>query len=286
LNRLYARCVIVCLAILSSACAPSVRRPPAELPPLPRLPDTPTPSAGPWRFNHAAGTRAYRISRNASIEGTADSVSRREIVSNFTHETITLEPGEERTTFRAVVDSFAVLSEGLVGPPQQVVVPVELIGSIGNDGLRIEETSSGRCNAVTAIAVTDLHNLLTQFPSSLAKNTTWKDSVTTSGCYAGIQTTVATKRTFTVTGEIDFSGRRLLLIQRLDSISALGDGAYNQHRMKVESTGTGSARYYLDTGSGEVAQMTTSHLSRITVTTSGRMRSFTQTTNQDLVRVR
>ena len=285
MNRSYLRLVIVFLAIIAAACAPA-RRPPSELPPLPRLPDTPTPSIGPWRFTHAPGTRAYRISRNASVEGAADSASRREIVSNFTHETITLEPGEEQTTFRAVVDSFAILSEGLVGPPQQVVTPVELIGSIGAAGLRIEETSSGRCNAVTAIAVTDLHNLLTRFPSSMAKNAVWKDAITTSGCQAGIQTTVETKRTFTVTGEIDFSGRRLVLIQRLDSISALGEGAYNQHRMKVESRGTGTARYYLDTASGEVSQMTTSHRSSITVTTSGRVHSFTQITNQDLVRVR
>lgn len=271
--------------LVPAACAPA-RRPPNELPPLPRLPDTPTPSAGPWTFTHAPGTRAYRISRNASVEGTVDSASRREIISNFTHETITLEPGDQGTSFRAVVDSFAVLTEGLVGPPQEVTLPIEITGSLDAAGVHIQNTANGGCSAVRATAVTDLNNLLTPFPSPLSKNALWKDSVRTSGCYAGIQTIVETRRSFTVTGEINFSGRRLLLVQRLDSISALGDGAYNQHRMKVESTGTGTARYYLDTASGEVAQMTTSHLSQIRITTSGRARSFTQTTNQDLVRVR
>lgn len=253
---------------------------------MPRLPDTPTPSAGPWTFTHAPGTRAYRISRNASVEGTADSASRREIISNFTYETITLEPGEPETGFRAVVDSFAVLTQGLVGPPQEITLPIELTGSIRPDGLHIADAADGGCNAVRATAVTDLHNLLTRFPASLAKNAVWRDSVSTLGCQAGIQTSVTTNRRFTVTGEIDHSGRRLLLVQRLDSITALGEGAYRQHRMNVESRGTGVARYYLDTASGEVAQMTTSHQSSIRVTTSGRVHSFTQTTNQDLVRVR
>jgi hypothetical protein len=285
LSRSYLRRVVPLLAIVSAACAPG-RRPPSELPPLPRLPDTPTPSAGPWTFAHAPGTRAYRISRNASVEGGADSASRREIISNFTYETISLETGDQQTVFRAVVDSFAVRTQGLVGPPHEVTLPVELTGSIGPDGVHIQNALDDGCNAVRATAVTDLNNLLTPFPSPLSKGATWKDSVSTSACQAGIQTTVSTKRRFNVTGEIDFSGRRLLLVQRLDSITALGDGAYNQHRMKVESRGTGTARYYLDPVSGEVAQMTTSHLSQITVTTSGRVRSFTQTTNQDLVQVR
>jgi hypothetical protein len=285
LNRTSLRFLPVFFVLLSAACAPA-RRPPSELPPLPRLPDTPTPSAGPWTFAHAPGTRAYRISRNASVEGTADSASRREIISNFTFETITLEPGDQGMSFRAVVDSFAVLTEGLVGPPQEITLPIELTGSITPDGVHIADATDGGCNAVRATAVTDLLNLLTRFPASLAKNAAWRDSVSMLGCQAGIQTQIATRRTFTVTGEIDFSGRRLLLVQRLDSISALGEGAYKQHRMKVESRGTGVARYYLDTSSGEVFQMTTSHQSSIRVTTSGRVHSFTQTTNQDLVRVR
>ncbi len=207
-------------------------------------------------------------------------------MSNSTYETISLESAEQQTTFRAVIDSFAVLTEGLVGPPQEVTVPLEITGSIGTDGVRIQDAANGGCNVVRTTAISDLNNLLTPFPSPLSKNAAWRDSISTSGCHAGIPTTVLTKRRFTVTGEIDFSGRRLLLIQRLDSVSARGEGSYNQHRMKVETSGTGTARYYLDTVSGEVAQMTTSHRSSINVITSGRIHSFTQTANQDLVRVR
>jgi hypothetical protein len=56
--------------------------------------------------------------------------------------------------------------------------------------------------------------------------------------------------------------------------------------MKVEGTGAGTALYYLETASGEVSQLTTNQRTRITVTTSGRLHSFTQTMNQDFVRVR
>ncbi len=89
-----------------------------------------------------------------------------------------------------------------------------------------------------------------------------------------------------MSGEVDRSGQRLVLVQRQDFVTARGDGAHNQHRMQIESTGSGSATYYLDTVSGEVSQLTTSQRSSIRVTTSGRLHVFTQTVNQEFVRVR
>jgi len=120
----------------------------------------------------------------------------------------------------------------------------------------------------------------------MSKGTSWRDSISTSGCHAGIPTNAVTRRTFTVSGELDHSGRRLILVERVDSVTARGSGAYNQHRMQVESTGNGTAAYYLDAGSGEVFQLTSSQRSLIRVMTSGRVHTFTQVANQEFVRVR
>ncbi|MDQ3672878.1 MAG: hypothetical protein M3365_00655 [Gemmatimonadota bacterium] len=274
------------LAIAASGCATSGSSP-ADRPVQPRLPDIPAPTSatGPWIFAHTPGTRAYRISRNATIEGLADSAVRRETVSSHTHQILTLEGTGEELSFRAVVDTFALITQGVVGPPQSIELPIELSGNTGPAGVRVESPATEHCSAIRATIVTDLYNLLVPFPSPLTRGTVWRDSISASGCQAGIPTAATTRRIFTVIGEVNHFGRGLVLVQRADSVTARGEGAYGQHRMRVDGAGTGGARYYLDTASGEVSQLTTVQQTRITVTTSGRVHTFVQTTSQDFVRV-
>lgn len=189
-------------------------------------------------------------------------------------------------TFRAVVDTFAVITQGSFEPAQIVELPIQLTGSLGMGGVRVENPASESCEPIRATVAADVHNLLAPMPSQLSRGAVWRDVITTSGCQAGIPTTAVTRRTFTVAGEVDHSGQRLLLVQRADSVDATGQGAYGQHRMNVAGNGVGTALYYLETSSGEVSQLTTNQRIRITVTTSGRLHSFTQTTNQEFVRVR
>jgi hypothetical protein len=279
--------LFVFLAVLSTACVSSRPATPRELPPVVRPTGNPTSSTGPWAFRHSPGTRAYRISRNASVDGSADSAAQREIISNLTHQILTLDDvGGGDLAFRLVVDTFAVITQGVVGPPQHITLPIELVGNVDASGLRLESAATDECNPVRATVTTDLYNLLPRFPSPLSTGTRWRDSVSAWGCHAGIPTTVVTRRAFSVGGEIEHLGRRLVLVQRIDSTTARGKGAYNQHRMEIESAGNGTATYYLDTGSGEVSQLTTSQRASIKVTTSGRVHTFTQVVNQDFVRVR
>jgi hypothetical protein len=188
--------------------------------------------------------------------------------------------------FKAVVDTFALTTEGAVGPAQPVELPIQLTGAITSSGIRIEPSPNMSCNAAQATIATDLHNLLAPLPAQLSKGALWHDSITVSGCQAGIPITTTTRRTFRVTGEVAYSGQSFVLIQRTDSLSAHGEGAYDQHRMVVQGRGIGSATYYLDITAGEIPWLTTSHNSQIRVTTSGRLHSFAQTANQEFVRIR
>lgn len=281
-NRLIRCWLWAFLAVFALACASSRSSPGA--PGESRV--VPTSTVGPWSFSHSPGSRAYGISRTALIQGIADSAVRRETVSNFTHEVLTFESTQEGLAFRAVVDTFSLKTEGVVGPAQPVELPIQLSGTIGPSGIRIEPLSSTACNAAQATIATDLHNLLAPFPSRFSKGTVWKDSIAVSGCQAGIPITTTTRRTFRVSGEVVYSGQSLVLVHRTDSLSARGEGAYNQHRMLVQGAGVGNALYYLDIPTGEVSWLTTSQTSQIRVTTSGRLHSFTQTTNQEFVRAR
>jgi len=276
--------LLVSLAVLAGACSRS-RPSPSDIHAT-RAADVPIPSTGPWSFAHSPGTRAYRISRMASVEGTADSAARREVVTNFTHQTLTLDATDGGLSFTAVIDTFAVTTQGAVGPAQTVELPIELAGTVIPAGIRIATPTKYPCSAARATAATDLYNLLAPLPARLTRGMTWRDSITVSGCQAGIPTTTITKRIFTVSGEVSHSGQPRLLLTRTDTAVYRGDGAYNQHRMLVEGRGAGSALYYLDTATGAVAHLITAQTSGMNVTTSGRLHTFTQNVNQEFVRVR
>ncbi len=283
-NRSASRLFCSLIAVLGSACASSRSAPP-EIGTV-RAADIPVSSTGPWAFSHSPGTREYRISRSASIQGWTDSVARQEVVSNVTHEILTLEPTGDELTFKAIVDKFDLTTEGAVGPAQSVQLPIELSGNLGSTGIRVDGSANGPCDAIRSIAVTDLHNLLAPFPARLARGMTWRDSINVSGCQAGIPTTTSTRRVFKVDGEVVHNGQSLLLLTRMDTLVSRGTGAYDQHRMEVGGTGSGSALYYLDPATGEVSHLITVQSSQIRVTTSGRVHAFTQIANQEFVRVR
>jgi hypothetical protein len=282
-NRVSGKWPCIFLTVFAAACTASRSS-------APRAPEgsrvVPTSAAGPWAFAHSPGTRAYRISRTATVEGMADLVVRRETVRNLTHEVLTFEPIGEELGVRAAVDTFTSNTEGAVGPPQPVELPIHLAGALGPSAIRIESPPGSSCNAARTTIATDLHNLVVPFPAQLSKGATWRDAITVSGCQAGIPITTTTTRKFTVSGEVVYSGQPFVVVQRRDSLTARGEGAYNQHRMLVEGTGVGGALYYLDSESGEISWLTTSQSFRIKVTTSGRPHWFTQTASQEFARVR
>jgi hypothetical protein len=88
-------------------------------------------------------------------------------------------------------------------------------------------------------------------------------------------------RSFIVSGEAVYEGRPVLLIQRSDTIQAHGEGAQQQHPLKLDATGTGSAVYYLDTSGGRVVRLTTGQELVLTVTTSSKPYHFKQSSTQD-----
>jgi len=244
---------------------------------------------GPWSFSFSTGIHAYRISRTALITSGSDLATHQEASSNITHEVLTTEPsGEgEGISFRAVVDTFTLATQGLIGAAQPVQLPIRLSGTFSAAGLTINERDSvGSCNPINSIITTDLYNLLESFPSQLSRGMTWRDSAETKGCHGAIPTMTQTVSTFVVSAGITYEGEPLLAVQRIDTSRARGEGAQGQHRIAIEGTGTGSALYYLNSTSGGIVRLTTDHSIRISITASGRVYPFTQNLKQEFVLVR
>ena len=242
-----------------------------------------TPTTGSLSFKYASGTVTYRISRSAAIESSSpDSVGHREVSTNITHELLTLEPADQATNFTVVADTFTTTTQGLIGSVQSVQLPVQISGSFTDNTLAINtETTSEKCNAISSILVTDLHNLLIEFPGELSSGVSWKDSADVKGCQAGVPTSAHTVRSYIVSGEASYEGRPVLVIVRADTTRAEGEGGLQQHRVSIDATGTGTALYYLDTTAGRIVHLAVEQLLNLGVTTSARQFQFKQKSKQD-----
>ena len=261
----------------------ATRGSPPVLPPPSAPPIINPSSVSSWAFNYAPGVMRYQISRSAAIDGQTDSGSNREISTNMTRELVTLTPvGDGAIHFTAVIDTFASTTQGLIGVVQPVELPVQVSGIFADSGFTITtDGSNSKCNPVSSAIVSDLRNLLTRFPTPLSRGLIWKDSVSTAGCQAGIPTTSRTTRSYVVSGESVYEGQPVLVVQRIDTIQAQGEGAQEQHSVNLNASGTGNAIYYLDTKNSRLVRLTTGQEMTLTVTASGKAHRFRQSTRQE-----
>ena len=122
--------------VASTACS-NARTPETGVPmPLPPQPVPTLSTKGPWSFNYAPGTVAYWIVRSAAIESQSDPDAHKEIATNATHESLTLQVAGDTIHFTAAVDTFSTTTQGLIGPVQGVMLPGELTGSLVGDSRR------------------------------------------------------------------------------------------------------------------------------------------------------
>jgi len=272
---------------LLSACAGSrVRQNPPSVP----APSMPNPSMVPtnvWTFSYAPGTLTYQVKRSAAIESQSDSGSRREVSTNTTHEVVLLEAVMDTVYFTAVVDTFSTATQGVIGPVQPVQLPIRVSGSLISDSLVFaSDTLSNSCIPVRSALVADLHNLLPNLPKTLSTGLSWRDSTELKGCQGMIPTTAQIIRSYVVSGAVEYPGFSALLVQRVDTIRARGDGAQQQHRISLEATGTGNATYYLDAVHGRVVHLVANADLNFSITASGHTSHFRQNLKQDFSFVR
>lgn len=287
-NTRHERMRWLALTCLLIGCSSSTR-PLPPVSPVPTIPGEPgvvaPPSASVRTFNYMPGTRHYQVLRSAIIESSSDSGgAQRETSANTTNELLSLvTAGDSGASFTAVIDSFSTTSHGPIGPLPPLQLPVQVAGLFSRQGLTINSDISGggKCNPVLSTLVSDLRVLLTRFPTGLSPGSAWRDSVESSGCQAAIPTTSRMVSTYVVSGDANYEGRRVLMVQRSDTIQARGEGGQQQHSMMLEASGTGKALYYLNTEEGSVVRITAEQNLSLMITASGKTRQFRQSSRQD-----
>jgi len=280
--------LISTLCLLAACASPSIPRTGTPIPsPSVPVPPTPLPSTKTWTFNYASGTVSYQISRTAAIESESDLGSHSEISTNTTHESLKIELAGDTIRFTATSDSFSTTTRDSISRPQTAQGPVQVIGSFLNDSLLLSSDSLTKdCTPAKSALTTDLRNLFVRIPSQLVQGTSWKDSVEVMGCQGMIPTTTRTTHSYVASGEATYQGYPVVLVQRVDTIRAHGEGSQQQHRLVLDVTGTGTAIYYLSPGEGHIVRLTTGQDLNLAITASGQTYHFKQNSKQDFNLVR
>jgi hypothetical protein len=259
---------------------------PAPAPPIGQAPLPIVPSTGAWSFRYQPGIAGYQVARSATITR-LDTAGNAELSTNTSHESVTLDSTDLGVNFVGVVDGFTTTTQGSIGPVQPTQLPVQVSGSFTPGGLTISsQTPGGKCNPVHSVLFADLYNLLVPFPQQLSPGFSWTDSVEVRGCPAGVPTLSHTNRTFTVAGEVTYDGHPAVMVQRVDTTHAQGEGGLQQHRVSIDVHGTGTAVYYLDVASGRIMHLTTNQTLLLGVTASSRQYQLKQDSKQEFGIVR
>ncbi|MFN2635497.1 MAG: hypothetical protein ABR585_00510 [Gemmatimonadaceae bacterium] len=227
---------------------------------------------------------SYRVSRAAAIESLSDTVSHREISTNNTHEQIHIASSLDSTRFVALVDTFAVTTQGMIGPVQPSQLPYQIEGLLTDTSkhLTIFTPYQGiGCSPVGSALVADLYNLLSPFPAQLTSGMTWRDSVDFTTCQGLIPTAVHVVRSYIVSGQLTIKNQLVIAVQRTDTITTHGEGALQQHHVTVDATGTGAATYYLDPIGGRVSKLATEQNLLLNFTAAGKSSRFRQNLRQN-----
>jgi hypothetical protein len=136
------------------------------------------------------------------------------------------------------------------------------------------------CSNEALSAAPVIQRAVVTVPSLLRRDMTWSDSTTANICSGSIPVMSTASRHFRVIGEVD----RGILIERQERTTSTGEGTQGQHRMRIRSTGTGTAQLIIDARTGALLESTGTHAASVIVTASGRDKQFTQTIRERISR--
>jgi hypothetical protein len=101
-----------------------------------------------------------------------------------------------------------------------------------------------------------------------------------------IPSTVHIARSFIVTGEIAYQGYPVMVVQRIDTIQAHGQGAQQQHPLSLNAKGTGNAVYYVSLKDGRIVRLNAGQDLDLAITMSDKIHRFKQGLKQEFSSVR
>jgi hypothetical protein len=199
--------------------------------------------------------------------------SRRDSSVTQTAFTVTYRPSDTHTAVRGTIEQISMASEAPIE-----ALPVSFSGTLRNGGFTIDSIRNEplptvlTCNSSALSRLSAVRRTLFVPPPGISRNQVWTDSSTVPACSGTIPVQVTSVRTYRVIGESD--GK--VVVDRQDRIVASGEGAQGQHRVTIQSRGSGSSRLLIDPMTGALTSATGISQLEVAVGASGRVQRFVQ----------
>jgi hypothetical protein len=147
---------------------------------------------------------------------------------------------------------------------------------LGRSSIQRPDAINDCTHSAVLSVIPTLERALVSPPTTVQRGTSWTDTVSVPSCAGSVPIRLTVIRTYLVAGEGNLHGMSTILAERKDKTVFSGEGAQEQHLVKVTGGGTGSAELHLDALTGILLQSDGEQASVIVITTSGRTRKFRQ----------
>lgn len=283
------------LAVLLTACRSSA---PGEAPsPDIRGPaETPTelnPTVSAWSISPTSQEYRYTSVTSAILQTAGLPQAVTDTISSTINFSISLARDITPPSYSARIE--AILTRGgtrirAVVPPADVTLPFTFTGRLEPNRITLElpkaqtEISASCVNQALA-AVPVVQRSLVLVPLQLRTGMTWTDSTTASVCSGPMLVSLSSVRTYVVKGQAVVRGRTSILLDQQNRTSFTGEGAQEQHRIRVRGDGTGRSQLAVDAVTGALVDATAENTTLLTITASGRDQRFTQTSRERVTQI-
>ena len=271
------------LVLLLSSCARSSARTepepvPAETPLPGTLPAVPS-ARTTWIIAPSSQTHQYKSTITAVIEQADPSPAIRDSLKTTSDFDLSLERQPRFLSYSATIKSFTIQGgtrTGSATTPSQI--PVSTRGRL--EASRLFTDTELACSSETSSMISGIQRLVVLLPLQLRKDQTWTDSTSAAVCSGSVPVVLTTIRSYRVIGEAEFRGRQALRLSREEKTISQGEGSEGQHRIQLQSSGTGRGEVLIDRLTGALLESSIMSTVAVTITTSGRAQKFTQTSRE------
>jgi hypothetical protein len=274
------------------ACAPRATAPPATNKSIQPAAIPPVKHAATWIFSPINSTQRYHsVTKTRFQLDSSDQTDNQDSLSTITDFSAKIDHLHTPVIITGAVDNSVTNSGPKIGTvPEKITFPISFNGAIAGGKITLDITPSSAtsfnhdlCSTAAEMVLGDIRTAIATVPSLLQLHSTWSDTITTATCIGrAIFSDLKIIRSYTVLGEINYTGMSLVLIRRLETTHINGAGTEGQHHIMIDGQGLGSSNLYLNPITGLIVLTEAHHDSRITINTSGHLQHFTQNVTQKL----
>jgi hypothetical protein len=295
-NRL--RAAIVVTISLTTACSHAPAIEPPVGPPVVDSTTITTPNSlrkslsKIWTFDSQVDPINYVVILTTQTQQLSPLENRIDTVTSRTEYNISIHRFSDSTFFSGLVEKYdMVLSkEHQSDKGSEIIPPFAFTGVLTPHTAqsRAQSLSSGSttCSNPGYTVLNTVERTIPRFPIQLTMGESWQDSTTNSTCYGLLPVSVNTIASYRVSGIGVVNGLDAILLDENAKALSSGEGSQDQHRISIQGSTSITRRIYLNPSDGALISSNGTATTSVTVRSSGKDRTYTQTSTESVTQKR